>query len=209
MIKYNFGDIGNRIKAERKRRKISQDGFIELLNQRGIFIGRNRLSEIENGKTDNFGLKEIIAFCDIFQCDIGFLLGEIEEKTRDKHFIHQQTGLTETAIDYLAPHSKDWQTGVLNLLLEEYPDFVRILAKIYEYYDYYATAESDKAKYTRESFKIRAETKGIDPNDWEKILEADNKRTITADKLERNSQLVKAQRLNIYESFISLVDKIV
>lgn len=209
MEEYSFEAIGKQIAKERKQRKISQDGFIELLNQRGISIGRNRLSAIENGKDSSFSLNELFSICDIFQCDAGFLLGEYEEKTQDKHFIHQQTGLTETAIDFLRPHSQDWQTGVLSLLLEEYPDFVGVLASIYEYYGYYATAEKDKATFVRESYAARAELKGAGVNAWDKMLELASKQSVTNDKLERNNQLVKAQRLDVYEKFIAVVDKIV
>ena len=209
MKEYSFEAIGKQIAKERKQRKISQDGFIELLNQRGISIGRNRLSAIENGKDSSFSLNELFSICDIFQCDAGFLLGEYEEKTQDKHFIHQQTGLTETAIDCLRPHSQDWQTGVLSLLLEEYPDFVDVLASIYEYYGYYATAEKDKATFVRESYAARAELKGAGVNAWDKMLELASKQSFTNDKLERNNQLVKAQRLDVYEKFIAVVDKIV
>lgn len=210
MFEYNYEMIGKRIKEERERRHISQDGFIEMLGKRNIPIGRNRLSSIENGKcAEKMELEKLVAICDIFQCDIGYLLGEYKEQTQDKHFICQQTGLTETAIDLLLPHSQDWQTGVLSLLLEEYPDFLQVLANIYEYYNYYAKEKNDKKKYARESFKVRAETKGIDNADWEKIIEAEKIRTVTNDGMEQNTRLVKAQRLSVYESFISVVDKIV
>lgn len=210
MFKYNYEVIGKRIKEERKRRRISQDDFIEMLEKRNIPIGRNRLSSIENGKcAEKMELEKLVAICDIFQCDIGYLLGEYKEQTQDKHFICQQTGLTETAIDFLLPHSQDWQTGVLSLLLEEYPDFLQVLANIHEYYNYYAKENNDKKKHTRESLEVRAETKGIDNTDWKKMIEAEKNRTVTNDRMEQNTRLVKAQRLSVYESFISVVDKII
>ena len=209
MNKYNIEAIGKRVAEERKRRRISQDRFIELLNERGISISRNRVSAIENGKDRNFSLNELFAVCDIFQCDAGFLLGEYTEKTQDKHFIHQQTGLTEAAIDFLLPHSHDWQTGVLSLLLEAYPDFLRVLANIYNYYGYYARLENEKNSYENESRLIRHEEKDIDMNDWSKLFEIENGRTIFKNTIEEHEMYVKALRLNIYESFIAVVDKIV
>lgn len=147
--KYIFEAIGKRIKEERDRRNISQDGFIEMLGARNIPIGRNRLSNIENGKcVEKMELEKLVAICDIFQWDIGYLLGEYKEQTQDKHFICHQTGLSEKAIDFLLPHSKDWQTGVLSLLLEEYPDFLQVLANIYEYYNYYSKEKMTKKAYS-------------------------------------------------------------
>lgn len=41
------------------------------------------------------------------------------------------------------------------------------------------------------------------------MIEAEKNRTITNDRMEQNARLVKAQRLSVYESLISVVDKIV
>lgn len=210
MNRYNFEAIGKRIKEERDRRNISQDGFIEMLGARNIPIGRNRLSNIENGKcVEKMELEKLVAICDIFQWDVGYLLGEYKEQTQDKHFICQQTGLSEKAIDFLLPHSKDWQTGVLSLLLEEYPDFLQVLANIYTYYGYYAELERQKNTFNNESRLVQHEEKSVDTNDWDKLFEIENTRTVFRNTIERHAAYVKALRLSVFESFIAVVDKIV
>lgn len=180
-----------------------------MLSQRGVSIGRNRLSAIENGKDSSFSMNELFSICDIFQCDAGSLLGEYEEKTQDKHFIHQQTGLTETAIDFLRPHSHDWQTAILSALLEEYPDFISVLSGIGDYCRYYERLENEKNRYDNESRLIRHEEKDIDVNDWKKLFELEHTRTIFKNTIENHEMYVKALRLGIYESFIAVVDKVV
>ena len=105
-MEYDFRKMGDRIvNARKKERKWSQDRFIEELNSRGVAIGRNRLSKIENGEQQYFDLGFMLAVCDIFGWDMGYLLGEYGETTRDKYFICEYTGLSEKALDPLCKHS--------------------------------------------------------------------------------------------------------
>lgn len=98
-MEYNFVEIGQRIKAMRKKCGWSQDKFIEQLNAVYLQIGRNKLSKIENGDEYAFTLDFLLACCKLFRCDIGYLMGEYGEcKTRDNQFIHEQTGLSSKAI---------------------------------------------------------------------------------------------------------------
>lgn len=215
MKEYSFEAIGHRIAAERKKRHLSQADFIEQLSYHGVSIGRNRLSAIENYTKDSnhnlpdLSIRELIAFCDILQCDASYLLGEHTEKTMDKHFICQQIGLTEKAVDNLIPHSQDWQVGVLSLMIEDYLDFLPVLAGIYNYYNSYALLKEQKKTYTGETYRICAEENGVDINDWGKIFKIESTRSVTKDGIERNEQIAKAYRLDIYEKLMALIDKIV
>lgn len=104
-MEYNFIDIGNRITAERNALGWSQDKLIEELSNKGIKIGRNSISDIENGnKTyNNFSLKLICVLAELFDCEVGYLLCEKEYtcKTRCDSDIHKETGLNEESIDAL------------------------------------------------------------------------------------------------------------
>ena len=104
-MKYNFIDIGNRITTERNALGWSQDKLIEELSYKGIKIGRNSLSDIENGNKQykNFSLQLICALAELFDCEIGYLLCEKEYicKTRCDTDIYKETGLNEESIDTL------------------------------------------------------------------------------------------------------------
>ena len=208
-----FLEFGVRVKAERKRCNYSQEAFIEELANRGVRISRNRLSGIENGKREDFDLEMWIAICDIFKCDMGYLLGEYEETTRNKAFLCQQTGLSEKALDFLLPHSGDLSIGVLNLLLEEYhssgASFLNVLSSIYNYYNYYAALQKEKETFALETRVVRQKKRAIDPNDWDALFNVEKSRTVSKDKIERHELEVKALRLGVYEAFIAVVDKIV
>ena len=208
-----FLEFGARVKAERKRCHYSQEAFIEELANRGVRISRNRLSGIENGKREDFDLEMWIAICDIFKCDIGYLLGTYKETTQDKAFICQQTGFSEKTLDLLLPHKDDWSVGVLNLLLEEYhssgTSFLKVLSSIYIYYDRYATLQKEKETFARETRIIRQKERAINPNDWDAIYNEEISRKVSNDTIEQHELEVKALRFGIYEAFIALVDRIV
>ena len=106
-MKYNFLEIGGRIRAMRKDKFGNQDNFIEALNEKGVSIGRNRLSAIENGEQSQFTLPFLLGCCDLFSCDMGHC------KTRDTQFIHEEIGLSEESISFLRCE-KQWGLGQEN-----------------------------------------------------------------------------------------------
>lgn len=100
-MEYNdksFAIAAENIRGERKKLSFSQDKLLEELSLRNVGLGRNRLSKIENGVRDGFGLEPLLAMCSVFDCDIGYLMGDYSEKTKDAHDICNMTGLTEDAL---------------------------------------------------------------------------------------------------------------
>lgn len=101
-MEYNYSDIGERIKKLRKQRGWSQDQLIEILGTKSS-IGRNTLSAIENGNAKHFELSLLTAMCEVFECEMSYLLCEHGDcKTKDLQFIHDMTGLSESSIQFLS-----------------------------------------------------------------------------------------------------------
>lgn len=115
-MKYRFDEIGERIRIERIAKSLNQDDFIHALNcayyednewekskSRPGIIGRNTLSDIENGHIVTFDLRVLSAMAKVFNCEIGFLLCEngYENKTRQMTDIVKETGLHPKAISML------------------------------------------------------------------------------------------------------------
>lgn len=204
-MKYNFIEIGNTIVNLRKGKKMSQEQFLWELSNRGVKIARNRLSKIENGEQAAFDLDFLLGCCEIFETDMGHLMGEYSAKTLDAEFVCKTTGLSEKAVSDLVSYS-DYApniNGVLNLLLEN--GLFRVVQEIYTYYGFLAAHESEKKTHRRESKEI-----------WAKIKENDfagaatlASSAIPDNVLESHEREVKALRLGLYESFISVVDRIV
>ena len=107
-MRYNFSDIGQRIRELRVKKKWSQETFIEKLNDKGLRISRNTISAVENGEGSKFSLDFLLACCKLFDCDISYLLCEYDEcQTKDNQFIHEATGLSEYAINQLKQFHND------------------------------------------------------------------------------------------------------
>lgn len=102
--KYDEKLIGKRIQTERKLLNLNQEELCEKLS-----IGRTMLSLYETGKRIP-DLDILLAMCEVFQCEIGYLLGEYDCKTKTATDVHAITGLSENAIAILAKnkeHAKD------------------------------------------------------------------------------------------------------
>lgn len=103
-MKYNEKIIGERIRQARKDKDWSQDRLIEELRDRQAGISRGKLVSIERGKAGAFGtlsLTALFAMCEMFDCDMGYLLGEYDERHRVAAEVCDATGLDEVAVQRL------------------------------------------------------------------------------------------------------------
>lgn len=135
-MEYSFNKIGSRIKKLRKSKKLSQEDLIFALKDDYNFsISRNTLSKIEN-EWDNFepefSFKFLYYFSNMFECDIGYLLGEYDEKTKETHEICEYTGLSEGAANVLHTRKNKQVFDILNSILESI-NFWSLLDRLDEY----------------------------------------------------------------------------
>ena len=82
-------------KRARKNSGYTQKSFSESFN-----ISIETVKNWEQGRNIP-EMETLERLCNFFQCDIDYLLGNIECETHDKQFIHDQTGLSENAINKL------------------------------------------------------------------------------------------------------------
>lgn len=95
-MEYNLKTIGKNIKRERKKVKLSQEEFGELLG-----IARGRVGKIESGEDKNFSISHLMRMSEIFGCDIGALLGEYESQSAAEEKLTELTGLSQSAVRVL------------------------------------------------------------------------------------------------------------
>lgn len=101
-MRYNFKKIGKRIKDERKLAGYkSQDALCDYIGEHNYrSIKRQTLAKWENGE-EMPPLDVLCTLCELFDCEVGYLLCEYDCKTRTKTDIHALTGLSDNAIDSL------------------------------------------------------------------------------------------------------------
>lgn len=114
-MQYKKLKIAERIKSERKKAKLSIEEMAERLD-----VNRNTITTWE--RQDEKGrippLEAILRMCELFQCELGYLLCEYDCKTRAATDIQAETGLNEGAIRVLKGLKNSIQMITINLLFE-------------------------------------------------------------------------------------------
>lgn len=144
-MEYNKREIVNRIrgliKENKERYKIEKDDNIPrtqsaLSEALGISEKsfRNYVPTVENlEKGHDIPLEYIIKLAEIFDCEVGYIIGEFPLKKRSSSDINALTGLSEAAIEKLERYLKagfDFNSDIINDLINSN---IPLLNKIAEY----------------------------------------------------------------------------
>lgn len=120
--KYNArcGKIGKRIKEERKLAQLTQielaDKLTEMIYPNGDkIISQSTVASWEIGKTIP-PLNRLVALSTIFKCDIGYLLCDYDERTKDSSNICKITGLAESSVHELTTLTMFGDNDVQNVI---------------------------------------------------------------------------------------------
>lgn len=120
-MKYNYELIGKRIATERKEYcHFDQNELLLKLSEKyGIGMSRNTLSAIENGKYYHYDTDLLYALCELFDCELGYLLCEYNEKHRIVADIKEITGLEPDVIKIILKMKDSFfKMSILNDLLQ-------------------------------------------------------------------------------------------
>ena len=121
MDNFNVKAIGRRLSAERERCKA--DGrplTLDALSEK-IGVTRQTLSKWEKGAGDGPTLWDMVRLCDFYGCDLGYLTGEYDCRTRITTDIREETGLSELAVDNLRIAAGGPDEGPIREVIEESP----------------------------------------------------------------------------------------
>jgi transcriptional regulator with XRE-family HTH domain len=91
----NWEEVGKRIKKARKELGLSQEDFAAQQ-----YIERKSLSRWENGHP--ISIDGLLCLCQGLKCDIGYLIGEYDCKTKEATDIQKEIGLSEKSINNLS-----------------------------------------------------------------------------------------------------------
>lgn len=93
-MEYDWKKIGKRIGEERKKLGFNQEVFGEKIG-----VARPTVSKWERGTPCD--LESLAKMCELFDCEMAYMLCEIDAKTREKTDICKVTGLSEKAVENL------------------------------------------------------------------------------------------------------------
>lgn len=132
-MKYDKKAIGKRIKEERIKVGFKSQGA--FANRMGYaYESRQTVANWEKGKTMPC-FEDILTMCDIFKCELGYLLCEYDCKKRDTADIQKIIGLSEDAIEKLSVINKTEIRDILITLSKiiEHKDFIDFLQAIHNH----------------------------------------------------------------------------
>ncbi|SCI55221.1 Helix-turn-helix domain [uncultured Flavonifractor sp.] len=132
-MRYNSKIIGARVRAERRDLNWSQDKLLDQLKQLGVPLSRATLSHLENGDEVKLDLDLVLALCELFRCDIGYLLGHYDQKFRERADVCDATGLSEGAVCAL----RQEKNRTVSKTLMAGPQPIEILSKLIECWDFW------------------------------------------------------------------------
>lgn len=128
-------DLGARIKMERTRMGLTQAALMEK-------IGRSPESYRVLGRWEKGRVRpefsDMVELCRVFSCELGYLLGEHDCKTRAATDIRAETGLSEGAIQRLRAMRKDarfMELSIISLLINETNEADAVLQEVFDYFN--------------------------------------------------------------------------
>lgn len=92
----------NNIKASRKKQGLSQE---ELANE--LYISaRQTIGKWEKGEDGGITLQQLRGLCSLFNCEIGYIVGDYDTKHKATADASEETGLSNASILSLSSNSK-------------------------------------------------------------------------------------------------------
>lgn len=118
-MKIDYKKMGDRVLKLRKEKDYSQGKLSAILeDEYYINCSRQRISNIEHGNNNKIDLSLLEALSDIFNCDIGYLIGEIEEHTQENKYICDRLNISEKAADNIKACCHGENKDIFNALCE-------------------------------------------------------------------------------------------
>lgn len=179
-MQYSPEIISKNIKKERKKLNMTQEKLgqkiSKKLNAKRELTGK-QISIYENPKNDTIPpLKVLLTMCDIFNCELGYLLGEenYSNGTQNSTIVVKETGFTEEALQQIRTvmgicpvetafnmEAEEYQRMLNNFVSS--PQFIKFVIELKHLDDIYRRRCYFDKKYDRELKEINSKLATIDP----------------------------------------------
>lgn len=177
-MELNLDNIGKRIHNERDAVEITQGDFAETLGLSKE--SRQSVSNWENGRVLP-DLELLYKMCEIFNCELGYLLCEYDCKKKENADVNKITGLSEKSINKLKEIKNSHYGEILITLdkLMERDDFYELIKDIHIHA---LNFNDSKIKLNENSKKVIADVMNYQNINIEDYLKASSK-SLIKDKL--------------------------
>lgn len=179
MYEYDLKKIGKRIRSERLKAGYTSQ---KIFAKKFFLSDRQTVSKWENGKKLP-SIDNLLTMCDLFHCQLGYLLCEYDCKTGENTNIHNLIGLSEKSINILKFIKSETALSdslkALNRIIE-HPEFINLLKDIQLHNLTYIDKKFSPSPKLRESL---AEELKRPENEVERIMETISESTISTDLL--------------------------
>lgn len=139
-------------------------------------------------KESNITLQNLLKMCDLFHCDLDYLIGRIDRRTHDNDFICEKTHLWEEAVEKIISFSRTKSFVLSSFVADEHFDnFLECIINYFQHHD-----EDEQLDGLNEHLINRTLFKTID-SVWEKQKDLWNER--------------KRERQSIFEELMSAADE--
>ena len=205
----------------------TQTAFAKAFNERfrnGENLGGNNptkgiygtIKNYENPKNSGSpSLDRVLEMCSLLDCDIEYLLGGIQCKTKDNQFIHDETGLSEYAINQLKQfHNDTLRNGqailkLINWLMQDPRFTYQLTDRMIKYSIKFLEFEKGKKKYAEEQRHLREMAQGDEIKELQLLMNGNFPSTISATDLSSLSDLKDIAHLQAQRALDNVLDCLV
>lgn len=171
--------IAARLASERKRNGYTQEELAETnIASKPTIVNWEK----SDGKNRIPTLEQLLELCELYDCEVGYILGEYDTRTRAATDIFAETGLTEETVTKLQK-SKDWGEQSLarflnffvprcNIIMSTLTESIRTLTKdtFNQKYGNYDTIEQIYSEASRKSWESFFQAVSFDGHDSKAVL---------------------------------------
>lgn len=207
-MKIDYKKMGDRVLKLRKEKDYSQGKLSAILeDEYYINCSRQRISNIEHGNNNKIDLSLLEALSDIFNCDIGYLIGEIEEHTQENKYICDRLNISEKAADNIKACCQGENKDIFNALCEHDNLFNVVVPAIQECINVVVSNSTVEYRILFEAEKLDEEQLSILENKANEMAAEYNNKAVEFSYIDAGIYKLSVESTQIYKNIIEEVSE--
>ena len=178
--------IGERIKAERKRQNWTQKQLAEKIKT----YSEKTLRDWEKGNT-NISVDGLIELSNLFGCDVNYLIGTYDYRTKESEDICKTTGLSEEAVKVLVKLKKHREHSFPSYHETLSAEKLKFISYLIENEDKFTSAVMDTLSHLNSD---------LNSKEYRAVVDFFSKYNYWSEE-----EFMKMQEFSIYDTYLELV----